>query len=71
MPRPTSQATKASIFAKTTARFAVTFRVGSHLRIETSADGVPFTDRDAAWSVFQARGRDPRFDSVRLVVRGT
>lgn len=69
MARSTTQATKASIFAKTTARFAVTFRVGSHLRVETSAEGVPFTDRDAAWAVFQARGRDPRFQAVTLRVR--
>lgn len=69
MARITRQTTKDSIFHRTTARFAVSFRVGSHLRVETGHDGVPFTERDDAYRIFMARGRDPRFEAVRLHVR--
>jgi hypothetical protein len=69
MARTSRQTTRDSIFHRTTAQFAVSFRVGSHLRVETSHDGLPFTDREDAYRIFMARGRDPRFDAVRLHVR--
>lgn len=69
MARRTTQATRDSVFHRTTARFAVSYRVGSHLRVETSREGVPFTERDDAYHIFMARGRDPRFEAVRLHVR--
>lgn len=60
MARSSTQQTPDRTFGRTSTRWVVSFRRGSHL-IDT-----PYFDEDEAWSAFHAAGRDPRNSYARI-----